>query len=59
MKNLVKKSSLIVISVLLVFNFLSGIEKKKNINKYIFAGGNRLVVFDGEKKTIQKKKLDL
>ena len=59
MKNLIKKSSLMVVSVLLIFSFLSGAEKKKkkNINKYIFAGGNRLVVFDGENKTVQRAEI--
>ena len=56
MKKLIEKGSLILISLLLVFSFLEGAKKKKkNVNKYIFAGGNRLVVFDGETKNVQQK----
>ena len=59
-----KKIILILVSLVLVFSSLHGAKKKKNINKYIFSAGmspgknkNLLIVFDGETKTVQRKRI--
>ena len=49
-----KKSILVLVSLILMFSNIYG-AKKNNINKYIFAGGNWLVVFDGESKSVQSR----